>query len=340
MNLQSVQLLVGVTALIAVAALTGVVRFYALQSNLLDIPNHRSSHVVPTPRGGGLAIVVVFCTGIVVLASLELIPLGKLVAMLPPALLVAFTGFLDDRRGLAPSARLMVHLGAAAAYLALSGGAPVLGISWIDKWPWLSFVLVLLGLVWLLNLFNFMDGIDGIAGVELVYVSFAIATVSWRSGTHGSVLLTGILLGSAGLGFLLWNWPPAKIFMGDVGSGFSGLALGMLALAAVRECGITVWVIAILLGVFITDATLTLLRRALSGEKVYDAHRTHAYQRLSRRWGSHSKVVMASLIVNLFWLLPLGLLAQSFPTISAWIAGIAFVPLVCLIYWARAGCTD
>lgn len=331
------QFAVVVSGLLLSVALTGVVRVYALRAGLLDAPNSRSSHLVPTPRAGGIAIAAVVCLGLVGLAALGRFDASTAVAIVPAGLAVATAGFVDDRRGLSPGIRFAIHLGAAVLYLVIVGGPPPLGIGWLDSLPWLASVVTLLGLVWLLNLFNFMDGIDGIAGAELASVSFGLALVAHLSGGAREPQLLGLLLGSAGLGFLAWNWPPARIFMGDVGSGFAGLVLGMLALQTLRDCDVTVWVPVILLGLFMTDATLTLLRRALSGERLYDAHRTHAYQWLSRRWGSHRRVALWLVGINLLWLLPLALLAQRFPQRSWLIAVIAYIPLVGLVCWAGAG---
>jgi len=258
-------------------------------------------------------------------------------AIVPAALAVACVGFIDDRSGVPARTRFLVHLGASLHYVAAAGGPPVLGIFWLDAIPWLEFLLTVLSLVWLLNLFNFMDGIDGVAGAQLAFVSFGLAFVAFTSGKGHESFLFATVLGSAALGFLAWNWPPAKIFMGDVGSGFAGVVVGMLALETIRECGITIWVPAILLGVFVTDATYTLLSRVLRGEKWYTPHRTHAYQWLSRRWGGHRPVLLAVLSINFIWLLPLAVVAQRFPR-NGWLVTIAaYVPLIVLAVWAGAG---
>ena len=329
--------IVGGIALIASFALTGVARRQALRTRLIDIPNARSSHAVPTPRGGGIAIVIVVCAGLAILAALGRVSAATVLAVVPATLAVAIAGIVDDRRGLPARVRLAVHFAAAALYLGTVGGPPELGIAWLDGLPWLAFGVAMLGLVWLLNLFNFMDGIDGIAGTELACVSFSLALVAQLSGGSPANQSFAVLLGAAGIGFLGWNWPPAKIFMGDVGSGFVGLALGVLALQTMRDCGMAIWVPLILLASFTTDASVTLLRRVLRGEKWHAAHRTHAYQWLSRRWGSHLKVVLALLAGNLIWLLPLALLAQRFPQHGWMIAAVAYLPLIALAWLAGAG---
>ncbi|MEP7311060.1 MAG: glycosyltransferase family 4 protein [Pseudomonadota bacterium] len=330
-------LAVGVIAWLVSFALTGVVQRQALRARLLDIPNARSSHALPTPRGGGIAIAIVVCAGLAILAALGRVTSTTVLAIVPATLAVAIAGLVDDRRGLSARIRLVIHFAAAALYIGTIGGPPALGIAWLDGLPWLPSAVTLLGLVWLLNLFNFMDGIDGIAGAELVFVSFALALVTQLSSGPPASPLFAVLLGAAGAGFLGWNWPPAKIFMGDVGSGFVGLALGALSLQTMQECGIAMWVPLILLASFTTDATVTLLRRVVRGETWHAAHRTHAYQWLSRRWGSHRKVVLALLASNLLWLLPLALLALRFPRHGGSIAALAHLPLVVLACWSGAG---
>ncbi|OYT94363.1 MAG: glycosyl transferase [Pseudomonas sp. PGPPP3] len=152
-----------------------------------------------------------------------------------------------------------------------------------------------------------MDGIDGIAGVEAVTVCLGGALLYWLLG-QGSLALLPLLLAAASAGFLYWNFPPAKIFMGDAGSGFLGLVLGILSLQAAWAAPQLLWCWLILLAVFVVDATFTLLRRLIRGDKVYEAHCSHAYQYASRRHGRHLPVTVAVLAINLIWLLPLALL--------------------------------
>ena len=196
---------------------------------------------------------------------------------------------------------------------------------------WAGTVLATLGIVWFLNLFNFMDGIDGIAASEAIFVAAGGALLS--PGAAGVAAAGSVFAACCG-GFLLWNWPPAKIFLGDVGSGYLGYVIAVLALAATHDNPVAGWVWLILGGVFFVDATLTLLRRLRRGERVYQAHRSHAYQHLARRWGSHLRVTVAVLMVNVGWLLPCAALAAWHPAYAAVVAALAFVPLVAL---ARAG---
>jgi Fuc2NAc and GlcNAc transferase len=297
-NASVVQLIIVVIAAAAIAwAGTGLVRRYAIRRSLLDVPNHRSSHTAPTPRGGGLAIVVTVLMVNAVAYIMDAIEWRLALGIFAGGGLVALVGWLDDYRGLSARVRAAAHFAAAIAAVILVGGPlldTVSGAS--DSLGLLYPVLAVLSLVWLTNLFNFMDGIDGIAGGEAVAVSMAGAGFLLTRGNVGLGILVAAL-GAACLGFLIWNWPPARIFMGDVGSGFVGFTLGTLALASIASNHVRLEVWLILLGVFVFDATVTLLRR-LGREPFYEAHRRHAYQRAVQSGLSHRQVTIGVLIIN------------------------------------------
>lgn len=314
-------------AVLLSAALTLLVRRYALSRGVLDHPNARSSHSHPTPRGGGMSIVIV----VSITAALfiyhdvsDAVPW----AILSGGLTVALVGYLDDRSALPVRARMIVHVASAGWAVFLLGGMPP--IQWGAAVAHLGFwgdVLAVFALVWMLNLFNFMDGIDGIAASEATFVAAAGAGLCWLVGIHSATSVTAAAVAAASLGFLLWNWPPAKIFMGDVGSGYLGYVLGVLALAASCQSPAILWVWLILGGVFFVDATVTLVRRLLRGDRVYEAHRSHAYQWLARRWQSHKSVTMTVTAINLLWLLPCASLAALHPRWALWMALVALIPL-------------
>jgi Fuc2NAc and GlcNAc transferase len=149
-----------------------------------------------------------------------------------------------------------------------------------------------------------------------------------------------VFLAASTAGFLLWNWPPAKIFMGDSGSGFLGFTLAILAIMTSIDGPINIWSWLILLGVFIVDATITLLRRAINGESWYRAHRSHAYQILASRLGSHKKVTVGTMVLNIIWLLPLAYLASIYPYWGAALCLVAWMPLVVLAFVVGSGRTE
>ncbi|WP_317623025.1 MraY family glycosyltransferase [Thiohalorhabdus denitrificans] len=303
----------------------------------MDIPNARSSHDVPTPRGGGLAVVAVTLVGLP--ASTLLVPFSfsSLAALWIGGAAVAAIGWLDDRQDLPARWRLLVHLLAGAWVVAWAGGAPALPLPGLE-WDWgvLGSVVLVLFIGWVLNLYNFMDGIDGIAGVEALTVAGTAAVLLGWLGAPGWASVSG-LIAAASLGFLLWNWPPAKIFMGDAGSGFLGFALAALAVLTWAEAGLTFWAWLILLGAFIVDASLTLARRMLRGERFYEAHRSHAYQHAARQFGSHQPVTVAVGVINLLWLAPLAWAAAAWPEWGLVVMLTAWAPILIICLYFRAG---
>jgi Fuc2NAc and GlcNAc transferase len=312
-------------------------RKYAMAKNLIDVPNFRSSHSVPTPRGGGLAIVFSFVAAIPVIACAKLLAWDTTLAFLGAGIGVAVLGFLDDHGHIAARWRLLGHFGAAGWILYWLGGVPpIIVLGSHVSLGWIGLILGSLYLVWMLNLFNFMDGIDGIAGVEALSVCIGACILYMLSGTPGLVW-TPILLAMAVVGFLYWNFPPAKIFMGDAGSGFLGIIIGTISLQAGWVSFQLLSGILILLGVFIVDATTTLLRRMVRGEKIYEAHRTHAYQHAAIKMGTHLSITLAVGLINLLWLLPISVCVVLFDLDGLLGILIAYIPLVIIAIKFHAG---
>lgn len=332
-----------ILAMLLSGLLTGWLRRYALAASLIDIPNARSSHKLPTPRGGGLSIVIVFLLGLLALFGLDLLAGSVLWALLGAGAIVAITGFLDDHGHIAARWRLLVHFCAAAWGLYCLGGLPTiilpvpgLSILTLDL-GWIGQLLAALYLVWLLNLYNFMDGIDGIASIEAITVSVGAALLYAMQTEANTLWGVPVLLTMTVVGFLVWNFPPAKIFMGDAGSGFLGIVLGLLSIQAAWVNPLFLWSWLILLAVFITDATWTLFRRLLRGEKVYQAHCSHAYQYAARFYGSHKKVTLTVAVINLVWLLPLALGVALNQINACFALLLAYLPLIVLAIVFRAG---
>ena len=274
---------------------------------MFDIPHERSSHTVPVPRGGGIAVVGTVVVAWLALCAVGILPATDVVVALGGAGLAAVS-LLDDRRGLSPSVRLLTQLLAVTAGIwVLPRGALFQG--WLP--PGLDVIVAALLWVWFINLFNFMDGIDGIAGSEAAAIGIGIVVV----GVFGSyvydpnrplppfvgiagdleLVLPAAAVAAAALGFLVWNWAPARIFLGDAGSVPMGYLLGFLLckLALRGHAGmIGAWQAALILpAYFLADATLTLLRRLARGERVWRAHREHFYQRAVQRGLGHAAVV-------------------------------------------------
>ncbi|WP_347927666.1 glycosyltransferase family 4 protein [Pseudomonas helvetica] len=317
--------------------LTAALRQYAISRSLMDIPNARSSHMVATPRGGGVAIVVAFIASLGCLYAVGLISSSAFIANAGAGASIALIGFMDDHGHIAARWRLLGHFVAAVWLLSWLGGLPPIQLfgTYLDM-GWSGHVLTAFYLVWLLNLYNFMDGIDGIASIEAICVCLGACLLYWLAGLEG--LIWGpLLLAASVTGFLYWNFPPARIFMGDAGSGFLGIVLGGLSLQAAWTAPSLLWAWLILLGVFIVDATFTLLRRLLRGDKVYEAHRSHAYQFASRRFGKHLPVTLAVGVINLFWLLPIALCVTNYGLDGALGVILAYAPLIVLAVKCHAG---
>ena len=323
-----------VTAVVA----TGRLRRFALAKGMLDIPNERSSHTVAVPRGGGLSILLAVTLAVSLLIAARKVPAQFLLALFAGGIAVAVVGFADDRLQLSVKARLAVHVSAATLAVYCLGSVTT-GVSGdhLQLWNWAGYAIGILGVVWFLNLFNFMDGIDGLAASEGVFMCAAGAWLGWLGGLPDWLIVSWLIVAAACGGFLLWNWPPARIFMGDVGSGYVGYAIAVLGIAGLRYNPIMSWSWLILGATFITDANVTIAGRLLRGEKVYQAHRTHAYQQLSMRWAAHAPVTVLYMAVNLLWLLPAAWLALKFSSHASLITLIAYIPVLMMMLFLGAG---
>jgi UDP-N-acetylmuramyl pentapeptide phosphotransferase/UDP-N-acetylglucosamine-1-phosphate transferase len=329
---------VAVAAFAAVFALalagTGALARALRRRAILDHPNPRSSHAVPTPRGGGIAVLAVLAPAWALVALTASERPESIFTVLACGLILAAVSWLDDLRGLSPLSRIAVQLAAVVAGVtALPAGALVFqgllpvaadrvaaGILW----------------VWFVNLFNFMDGIDGMTGSEAASIGFglfAVAAVTGAGGLAPEVGLLALTMAAAALGFLWWNWEPAKLFIGDVGSIPLGYLLGWLLLVAAASGQ---WAAALILPLYyLADATITLVRRLLRGERIWQAHTRHLYQQAVRRGLSHARVVRAVIWANLA-LVALAVAASLWrptPPVAAAVLVVAGL----LLYLARAG---
>jgi len=326
-----------VGTLISSAVLTGFIRLYALSSGLVDTPSPRSSHERPTPRGGGLSIVITFIALLILLYLFAELPKQMFYALLVGGALIGGVGFLDDRRHIPAAFRFVVHFTAASIVIYIIGGLPPLqfGAYMLDL-GWGGDIFAVVFLVWLTNLFNFMDGIDGIAAIEAIFIAAAAIIVSGAESEQYLVLLEAGLVAGC-VGFLFWNWPPARIFMGDVGSGFLGITLGTLAIISANLNDLPIWTWLILAGVFVVDATVTVITRMINREKWYAAHCSHAYQRVARRLQSHKRITVLVSAINVGWLLPLAWFSALQPDFGWWLTLLAWVPLCVTAVFLGAG---
>lgn len=258
-----------------------------LRTRVLDRPNARSSHTQPTPRGGGIVVVAVVAAALAAIEIAAGAPPWRLAVLTLAVLALAAVSWLDDRRGAPIALRLAAQIAAVAAGLVAIGLGPLaarLGLP-----AWIVGIVLALGWMWFVNLYNFMDGIDGITGTETA--SIGVGLVALAVVTLGSVAgqgLAGLALAGAAIGFLLWNWHPAKVFLGDVGSVPLGYIVGGLLIQAAVAGH---WAPALILPLYyLADATVVLVRRALAGQKPWQAHKTHFYQRAHQGGLSHGQV--------------------------------------------------
>ena len=293
MSLPSLLAALLLTALASWAA-TGAVLRLLRGWQVLDEPNHRSSHQVATPRGGGLAVIAVVALAWVGGATVfDPLPPG-FGALLGGLLMVAVVSWLDDLRSLPAALRLAVQ--AAAVTLALWTGGEATLVFGGALPPLLDHVVVGLMWLWFINLFNFMDGIDGIAAVESLCIAGGLALCAGMAGLDDGLAFWAASLAAAALGFLYWNWAPARIFLGDVGSIPLGYLLGWLLILLAAE---GYWAAALILPLYyLVDASWTLCRRTLKGEAPWNSHRQHLYQKAVQRGFSHAAVSTRILICN------------------------------------------
>ncbi len=269
-------------------ALTYAIRGYARRQAILDMPNERSSHSIPTPRGGGLAIVIVFYIGLFYFEkSLD----NELFYALLCAIPIAIISLIDDIYILSSKIRFFIQSVSAGMALYLLGEVTFIDFILFELHGWWLNIIAFFSIVWLTNLYNFLDGIDGYAGSEAVLVGLGLFLFF-----HNPL---GLVIVAACLGFLLFNWHQASIFMGDIGSATLGFLFAVFVFYDTSHGNIYVWLI--LLSLFWFDATLTLIRRYRNGEPLTQAHRKHAYQRLVQSGWRHDKVVWFSVVFNLIF---------------------------------------
>ncbi len=311
-------------AFAATLAGTGLALRALRRRAILDHPNDRSSHAVPTPRGGGLAVLPVVLVAWSIAAVTGLGNPEPVWIACAAALGLGVVSWLDDLRDLSPRTRLVAQaVAVTAGLLVMDGEGQYLG-GLLP--PALDALVAGLLWLWFVNLFNFMDGIDGISAAEGASIGIGVALVVAVAGLSAPAPVLGLTIAAAALGFLWWNWHPARIFLGDIGSVPMGYLLGwlLLSLSAAGE-----WAAALILPLYyLVDATVTLCRRAIRGEVVWQAHRQHFYQRAAQRGLSHAHVVFAILAANLV------LMALALLTVwgIAWLSlGAGFLTVVILL---------
>ena len=283
---------------------------YAQGRGLLDQPGRRRSHQLPTPRGGGIGIVAasLVCLPGILCSQPAAWPWLVIGAVLAALLLVALAGWWDDHRSLPVWPRLGAQLVAVGIF---SLALPCTGASC----SWLPLPLLLLGGAWSINLHNFMDGIDGLLAQQAIFVGIGLAALAWAVA-QPALALAAASLSAAAAGFGYYNRPPARIFLGDVGSGSVGLLIFIFSAMLWRRNPALLWPALILSSAFVADASLTLLNRIRLGRRWHAAHREHLYQWFARRSGSHAQADAAYLAWNILIAAPFAWLAWSHPHLA------------------------
>jgi len=286
--------------------LTILVRKIAIKKAILDIPNERSSHSVPTPRGGGVAIAVTWFMGISYLFYTDEIDSSLFYALISGVFLVGIS-FIDDIKSQSPGRRMFFQILSSVLALYFLGGLEKIDLGfYVFENVYILTPIALVAIVWFINLFNFLDGIDGYEASEVIFICVALFFLFSSSAA--------LVLAVACLGFLFLNWQKAKIFMGDVGSTLLGFNIIVFAIYFQNTETTSIFNVLILSSVFWFDATYTLFRRWKVGDTLSEAHKKHGYQRIVQSGFSHQKTVLFSIVINLigFGLVYVSLLKPEF----------------------------
>jgi len=316
---------IALTAFFLSLALTGAATWYARGRGLLVFPDERSSHATAIPSGGGIGIVLSWLL-VSLLMLLGIAPQIWLLGILPGALVLALVGWMDDQRPLSARLRFSVQL-AVSLFL--------LGFAWNAGLVTSALFLLLTGLwlIWISNLYNFMDGSHGMAGAQGVFSGLVLGWLFHRSGVDGMGLVS-VMIGCSCLGFLPWNLVPNRVFMGDVASVPLGFTLAAVSAYGVAINAFPLAVAILVLAVFAVDASLTLFRRVLRGERWYTAHRQHLYQQLIAKGWSHESVLALYMSINIVLVLPAIVVSVRNPEFT-WFVTLGLIAIM-ILGWTLA----
>lgn len=301
-----------VVAVVLSALLTPLVRWYARRRGLIDQPGPRRSHAIPVARGGGVAVVIAIVGACMLVVGSS----GWAIPFSIGVVAIAMLGWIDDHRALPVRVRLAWQLVVVVATMSWIGPVESVligGREFHSPVAWT--LLACIAMTWLINLFNFMDGSDGLACVQTISSGLLFAAAFAASG-NSELACLALVTASASFGFLLWNRPPASIFLGDSGSLSLGFIVAFLALAGTLTSAVSIALAFIIVAPFVVDATATLVRRVVSGQRWYTPHREHAYQSLIRRGWTHARVLGALVLVNALLVAPITLVVIRRPELD------------------------
>ena len=310
----------------AVVSYFGIIlyRRVAISRDIVANPNFRNLHASPLPVGGGIVFSFVFVFSLFFIWWLNQISDDLFWVLAIGGGSTALFGFLDDLKDIRASSKLVAQFFLSGWLLFWLGGGPLLSIDWIPVL--VAIPVTALFLVWMVNAYNFMDGIDGMAVSGAVFVSGAITLVMLLTNSKSEFIIVPVLLLTTTSTFMVFNWPPASIFMGDSGSVFLGYIFGALILFTVKSGDISIWTWLIVFGYFFADTTVTQLMRIILVKKWYLPHRSHAYQNLARITGSHLKVTGGVVLYNVVWILPLTIWSVMKPEMALFAVVLAIAP--------------
>jgi len=326
--MNSILWLVGLCFIVSIVG-TYFYRAISIRKGIIANPNYRTLHVHPIPRGGGLVFSQIFVLIVIILWLMDIVSYEIMMALGVGGGLASLLGFIDDVANIRAFIKLIFQGCLAAWILVWFDGGPVTSVSWLPVW--VAWLISWLLLIWLINLYNFMDGVDGMASSGAIYICVVLASILYISDGPFYLITLFLLLAASCLGFLLFNWPPASIFMGDSGSVFLGYCFGVFIFATTMNSDVSFWTWLVVLGYFAGDTTTTTTLRVLTVKKWYGAHRSNAYQNLARMWGSHMKVTGGVLIYHVIWLLPLAVWSNLQSEFAPIAAALALLPS---IIWA------
>jgi len=320
------------------AWLSGIVKGWAEKKGYLAIPNERSSHDKPVPSVGGISIVFTVLAGYLIFALNFEQNIPWFWILFVSALMIAVIGLFDDIFVIKKRIRFFIHLSAAGIVIFWIGSKlQIIFPEALQLTGPISITLVVLYVVWNINLYNFMDGIDGLASGHAVFMGIVAGTIAWVNGNF-PLALAYYLLGAASLGFLKLNWHPAKIFMGDLCSGFMGITMAVLGLWGKMTSTVPLTAFLILMAIFYVDPTYTIIRRSMAGENPTTTHRDFAFHHAIRRGLSHSKVTGIILLIDFLWLAPLAIWTVILRSkLSIPVLFLAYIPIIALAIYLKAG---
>ena len=308
--------------------LTRLYRSFAINKEIISNPNNRSLHKYFKPSGGGIVFSLICILSVSILSVIEIIEFEMLMVFGLGALCATLFGFIDDIYDINALLKLTIQVALSIWVLIWFDVGELIILNWLPLW--ISLILCCFLLVWMMNLYNFMDGIDGMAASGTIFACFAlIATLIITSGFSTLVIILSLLLFSC-LGFLIYNWPPATLFMGDSGSVFLGYFFGSLIIISLINGDISFWTWLIVFSYFFGDTNVTIIMRLILSKKWYKPHRSHGYQNLARILDNHKKVTIGVQVYNIFYILPLTVFSVTIPMWAEFFSILAIAPVIIL----------